>query len=199
MIYPQSNRIVKLEGLGSLLNLEELYISHNGIEEIEGLDSLVSNYYEWCVAITMNVVQLSLQAGALGNWVSQPDPFPRRACSQGTKNLSVLTYESPMFYCMNKRVERPNYNSIGRSIFPSFPYFKTKSMNYNPIWIKSVFVPSLLGFSNFIEYLYGQENETNSISIFWALYRIRLGRQRPYIRIVRLEIVLHLMLEVRFT
>ena len=38
----QSNRIVKLEGLDSLVNLEELYISHNGIEEIEGLDNLVS-------------------------------------------------------------------------------------------------------------------------------------------------------------
>ena len=44
LLYPQSNRIVKLECLGSLLNLEELYISHNGIEEIEGLDNLVSNY-----------------------------------------------------------------------------------------------------------------------------------------------------------
>ena len=40
--YSQSNRIIKLEGLDSLVNLEELYISHNGIEEIEGLDNLVS-------------------------------------------------------------------------------------------------------------------------------------------------------------
>ena len=39
--YSQSNRIIKLEGLDSLVNLEELYISHNGIEEIEGLDNLV--------------------------------------------------------------------------------------------------------------------------------------------------------------
>lgn len=28
--------------MDSLVNLEELYISHNGIEEIEGLDNLVS-------------------------------------------------------------------------------------------------------------------------------------------------------------
>ena len=38
----QSNRIVKLEGLDGLVKLEELYISDNGIEEIEGLDNLVS-------------------------------------------------------------------------------------------------------------------------------------------------------------
>ena len=33
---------MKLEGLDGLVNLEELYISDNGIEEIEGLYNLVS-------------------------------------------------------------------------------------------------------------------------------------------------------------
>ena len=33
---------MKLESLDGLVNLEELYISDNGIEEIEGLDNLVS-------------------------------------------------------------------------------------------------------------------------------------------------------------
>jgi Leucine-rich repeat (LRR) protein len=37
----QSNRILKLEGLSSLVNLEELYLSHNGISQVEGLDNLV--------------------------------------------------------------------------------------------------------------------------------------------------------------
>eukprot|EP00123_Amoebidium_parasiticum_P015622 comp23069_c0_seq2/m.36978 comp23069_c0_seq2/g.36978 ORF comp23069_c0_seq2/g.36978 comp23069_c0_seq2/m.36978 type:complete len:137 (-) comp23069_c0_seq2:255-665(-) len=36
----RSNRLVKLEGLEGLVNLEELYLSHNGIEVIEGLDIL---------------------------------------------------------------------------------------------------------------------------------------------------------------
>ncbi|KAJ2671962.1 Protein phosphatase 1 regulatory subunit 7, partial [Coemansia sp. RSA 1085] len=35
----QSNRIVKIEGLDELTNLEELYLSHNGIQQVEGLDS----------------------------------------------------------------------------------------------------------------------------------------------------------------
>ena len=37
----QSNRITVLEGLDELVNLEELYISDNGIDEIRGLDNLV--------------------------------------------------------------------------------------------------------------------------------------------------------------
>ena len=40
----QSNRLVKLEGLDHLVNLEELYVSHNGLEVIEGLDNLVTTY-----------------------------------------------------------------------------------------------------------------------------------------------------------
>ncbi len=37
----QSNRITKLEGLQNLVNLRELYLSHNGIEVIEGLENNV--------------------------------------------------------------------------------------------------------------------------------------------------------------
>jgi Leucine-rich repeat (LRR) protein len=38
----QSNRITKLENLEDLVNLEELYLSHNGLKKIEGLDKNVS-------------------------------------------------------------------------------------------------------------------------------------------------------------
>lgn len=41
-ISSQSNRITKIEGLQNLLNLKELYLSHNGIEVIEGLENNVS-------------------------------------------------------------------------------------------------------------------------------------------------------------
>lgn len=37
----QSNRLTKMEGLQSLVNLRELYLSHNGIEVIEGLENNV--------------------------------------------------------------------------------------------------------------------------------------------------------------
>lgn len=39
--FVQSNRITKIEGLQNLLNLRELYLSHNGIEVIEGLENNV--------------------------------------------------------------------------------------------------------------------------------------------------------------
>lgn len=39
----QSNRLVKIENLECLVMLEQLYLSDNGIETIEGLDSLVSS------------------------------------------------------------------------------------------------------------------------------------------------------------
>lgn len=39
----QSNRLTKIAGLEMLVNLRELYISHNGIEKMEGLDALVSS------------------------------------------------------------------------------------------------------------------------------------------------------------
>ena len=37
----QSNRITKLEGLEELTDLEEFYISHNGLSKIEGLEKNV--------------------------------------------------------------------------------------------------------------------------------------------------------------
>jgi Leucine Rich Repeat. len=37
-----SNRITKLEGLEALENLEELYLSHNGIKRLEGVGHNVS-------------------------------------------------------------------------------------------------------------------------------------------------------------
>lgn len=38
----QSNRITKIEGLESLVALEELYLSHNGLKKIEGLENNVN-------------------------------------------------------------------------------------------------------------------------------------------------------------
>ena len=42
----QSNRITKLEGLGELDALEQLYLSHNGIKKIEGLEKTVSQIHD---------------------------------------------------------------------------------------------------------------------------------------------------------
>jgi len=39
----QSNRLLKIQNLESLVGLEQLYLSDNGIEVIEGLDTLVGN------------------------------------------------------------------------------------------------------------------------------------------------------------
>ena len=41
----QSNRLLKIEGLDALVNLDQLYLSHNGIENIEGLEYLVGFVY----------------------------------------------------------------------------------------------------------------------------------------------------------
>lgn len=37
----QSNRITQIEGLEGLPDLEEIYLSHNGLESLSGLDNLV--------------------------------------------------------------------------------------------------------------------------------------------------------------
>lgn len=42
LLHFQNNRLTKIEGLQSLVNLRELYLSHNGIEAIEGLENNVS-------------------------------------------------------------------------------------------------------------------------------------------------------------
>jgi protein phosphatase 1 regulatory subunit 7 len=39
----QSNRITRIEGLEELTGLEELYLSHNGIGKLEGLESNVGD------------------------------------------------------------------------------------------------------------------------------------------------------------
>lgn len=41
----QSNRLTKIEGLEGLGSLEELYLSHNGITKIEGLDFSVRSRF----------------------------------------------------------------------------------------------------------------------------------------------------------
>lgn len=41
----QSNRLTKIEGLQNLVNLRELYLSHNGIEVIEGLENNVRAHW----------------------------------------------------------------------------------------------------------------------------------------------------------
>ena len=38
----QSNRIIKLEGLEELKELDQLYLSHNGIKRLEGLENNVN-------------------------------------------------------------------------------------------------------------------------------------------------------------
>ena len=47
----QSNRITKLEGLGELDALEQLYLSHNGIKKIEGLEKNVSQFHDLATLI----------------------------------------------------------------------------------------------------------------------------------------------------
>jgi len=44
MVVLQSNRLLKIENLEGLVMLEQLYLSDNGIEVIEGLETLVSHY-----------------------------------------------------------------------------------------------------------------------------------------------------------
>ena len=38
----QSNRFIKIEGLEKLVNLDDLYLSNNGIQQVEGLEHNVS-------------------------------------------------------------------------------------------------------------------------------------------------------------
>ncbi len=45
LLSAQSNRLTVIEGLGNLPLLEELYLSHNGIKEIQGLESQVRTHY----------------------------------------------------------------------------------------------------------------------------------------------------------
>ena len=40
----QSNRITKIEGIENLEYLEDVYLSHNGIERLEGFDRNVSYF-----------------------------------------------------------------------------------------------------------------------------------------------------------
>lgn len=54
-----------------MVNLEELYISHNGIEEIEGLDNLVSktNCMKFQVCIKGVWCSLSVMGTVITQWL----------------------------------------------------------------------------------------------------------------------------------
>lgn len=51
--FTKSNRIRKIEGLESLVNLDELYLSDNGIDKLEGLTNNVSNFCFFSIAMTL--------------------------------------------------------------------------------------------------------------------------------------------------
>jgi Leucine-rich repeat (LRR) protein len=49
----QSNRITKMEGFEGLLNLEELYLSHNGLKKIGGLEKNASTLFSCVMGVLM--------------------------------------------------------------------------------------------------------------------------------------------------
>jgi len=51
----QSNRLVKIENLEGLVMLEQLYLSDNGIEVVEGLDTLVGTV-AWTLAAALSLL-----------------------------------------------------------------------------------------------------------------------------------------------
>lgn len=67
MLSIQSNRITVIEGLQDLARLEELYLSHNGIKCIQGLENLVSlckhtvmvDYYGLFIQVNLNTLDLA--------------------------------------------------------------------------------------------------------------------------------------------
>jgi len=67
----QSNRLLKIENLESLVMLEQLYLSDNGIEVIEGLDTLVGV----CVCLSVSSAHCLLHCTAIyflshTHWIS---------------------------------------------------------------------------------------------------------------------------------
>jgi len=59
-IYFQSNRITVIKGLSELTSLQELYLDHNGVEVIEGLDNNVSILLQISDVLTVATVQVNL-------------------------------------------------------------------------------------------------------------------------------------------
>ena len=52
----QSNRVTKLEGLEELDSLEELYLSHNGVTRLEGLEKNVSSLCQQPTTSTQTIL-----------------------------------------------------------------------------------------------------------------------------------------------
>ena len=66
----QSNRITKLEGLEGLKELDQLYLSHNGIQSIEGLENNVSFAFSFWISYSWFQTKLTtLDLGA--NFISK--------------------------------------------------------------------------------------------------------------------------------
>jgi protein phosphatase 1 regulatory subunit 7 len=107
------NRIVKIEGLDTLTELEELYLSHNGIETIEGLSHNVHTLSSTLLDGTNTPVQTKLTTLDIGNnkivtvsitsllplplleefWVrpTSTSPLPRLTLPQSQANDNQIT------------------------------------------------------------------------------------------------------------
>lgn len=68
----QSNRLTVIEGLDELESLEEIYLSHNGIEKIQGLEHNVSPRAREKKRGEVLTVPVSLTLSAFPAMISRP-------------------------------------------------------------------------------------------------------------------------------
>lgn len=125
----QSNRLPAITGLQSLVNLEELYISHNALEHISGLDQnsklRVLDISSNQIAQLANLKHLEHleELWASSNHLSSFDEIEKQLADK--KELNTVYFEgnplqtkNPALYRNKVRLALPQINQIDASEFP---------------------------------------------------------------------------------
>lgn len=124
----QSNRFTAITGLESLVNLEELYISHNALEQISGLDNNrklrvldISNNRILHLANLEHLQDLE-ELWASSNLLSSFDEVEEQLAQKKALNTVYLEHNplqtnSPVLYRNKVRLALPQINQIDASMF----------------------------------------------------------------------------------
>ena len=124
----QSNRLTHLRGISALVNLEELYVSHNGIVEISGLDG---NNALRVIDISNNQISTLKNLGHLSKleevWASsnQLSSFEEVERELGDKEQLDTVYlegnplqrENPVTYRNKVRLALPRIKQLDASMY----------------------------------------------------------------------------------
>eukprot|EP00794_Sanderia_malayensis_P015347 gene15346-16923_t len=116
----KSNRIIKLEGLENLRNLQEFYISHNGIQKIEGLDNNLNLTTLDVAGNRIDKIENVSQLKQLEEFWCNDNQIDGWGCLEELRNISTLE----TIYLERNPIQSQDNGAYRRKVMLTLPQIK---------------------------------------------------------------------------